>query len=84
MQISKVLTRNLVTIPSEVAKALDIHPGDYLKVEQEGNAIRMAPVMIEEKWLQEELEGLRAIHQAEKHKSQRIRSKSAIRALLES
>ena len=82
MQISKVLARNLVTIPNEIARALNIHPGDYVKIEREGNGIRLAPVMVEERWSEEEMSALREIHRNEKHQSHRVHSKSEIRKLL--
>jgi len=79
MQMSKVLSRNLITIPREMAKALNIHPGDYLKIERQGNALRLAPVLIEEQWSEEEMTALRETHRMEKHRSHRIHSKTEIR-----
>ena len=79
MHISKVLSRNLITIPREMAKALNIHRGDYLKIERQGNVLRLAPVLIEEQWTEGEMMTLREIHQREKHQSRRIHSKTDIR-----
>ena len=79
MHVARILNRNLVTIPKEIVRALQIRPGDYVKVEQEGNGVRLVPVVVEEKWSQDDLEALRKIHREEKSQAGRVASKEDIR-----
>ena len=55
--ISKISSKNQITIPKRIADALDLKKGDILEVEKKGNKIVMIPkeVIYKDKYPQEDL-----------------------------
>ena len=68
MTITKLKTKNQLTIPSAIVRRLGLHLNELFAVEIESNFIKLTPVKIEPKYTSDELKIIDAIVEREKGK----------------
>ena len=82
MILSKVLSKNQLTLPKEVVKALHIQKGALLKCQVENQKIILTPVIVEEPFTEEEFKKLEKLYKDPKNKGKTFHSAAeAIRYL---
>ena len=68
MTITKLKTKNQLTIPSVIIKRLRLKPNELFAVDVEANFIKLTPVKVEPKYTTEELKAIDKIVAQEKSK----------------
>ena len=76
MILSKVLSKNQITLPSEAVRKLHISKGDILKCEVHGKSISFIPVIVEEPYSEEELKKFDELYNRPTNKGKSYHSKS--------
>lgn len=73
MTITKLKTKNQLTIPSGIVKRMHLKADELFAVDIEDNYIKLTPVEIEPRYTAEELEAIDRIVESEKGKTKSIR-----------
>ena len=74
MTITKLKTKNQLTIPSAIIKRLRLKPNELFAVDVEGNFIKLTPVKVEPKYSAEELKAIDKIVAQEKSKGKVVKA----------
>ncbi len=73
MTITKLKAKNQLTIPQEIVKRLHLKPDELFAVDVKDNFIKLTPVEIEPRYIQEELSAIDNIVAKEKVKAKILR-----------
>ena len=73
MTLTKLKTKNQVTIPGFVVKMLHLHANELLAVDVQDNYIRLTPVEVEPKYTPQELAAMDRLVEQEKDKSKAVK-----------
>jgi len=73
MTITKLKTKNQLTIPSTVVKRLHLEPNELFTVDVELNYIKLTPVKVEPYYTVEELQAIDRVVAKEKIKTQAVK-----------
>ncbi|MFH0772615.1 MAG: hypothetical protein V1933_08360 [Candidatus Omnitrophota bacterium] len=73
MTITKLKTKNQLTIPNEIVKRMHLKANELFTVDIEDNYIKLTPVEVEPRYTTEELKAIDRIVEAEKVKAKAIR-----------
>ena len=74
MTITRLKTKNQLTIPSEIVKKLRLKVNELFAVELKENYIKLTPVDVEPRYTEEELDKIRHIVEKEKNRGVEITS----------
>lgn len=74
MTITKLKTKNQLTIPSEIVKRLRLKPNELFAVAIERNFIKLTPVEVEPRYSPEELKTIDKIIEQEKNKAKTVKA----------
>ena len=69
MTLTKLKTKNQVTIPVAMVKMLHLHVNEFLAVDVQDNYIRLTPVEVEPKYTSQDLEAMDRLIDREKGKA---------------
>lgn len=73
MTITRLKTKNQITIPKEIAKRLNLKVDELLSVEVENNYIKLIPVEVEPRYTEEEIKAIDHIVDKEKARTKLIK-----------
>ncbi len=73
VEITKLKSKNQLTVPVSVVKKLKLKPNELFQVEIEGNCIRLIPVDIEPRYNDNELYSIDSIVTKEKGRAKKLR-----------
>ena len=73
MTITKLKTKNQLTIPSAVVKRLHLKPNELFAVDVERNYIKLIPVKVEPRYTSEELKAIDRVVAKEKSKAKAVK-----------
>lgn len=73
MTITKLKTKNQLTIPSEIVRRMNLRANELFAVDIEGNYIKLTPVEVEPRYVTEELKAIDRIVEAEKGKAKAVK-----------
>lgn len=73
MTITKLKSKNQLTIPQEIVKRLHLRPDELFAVDVKDNFIKLTPVEIEPRYTQEELSAIDNIVAKEKAKAKTLK-----------
>ncbi len=73
MTITKLKTKNQLTIPSEIVRRMHLKTNELFAVDIEDNYIKLTPVEIEPRYTTDELKAVDRVVEAEKAKAKAIR-----------
>lgn len=73
MTITKLKTKNQLTIPSEIVRRMNLKANELFAVDIEDNYIKLTPVEIEPRYTMEELKAVDRIVEVEKAKAKAIK-----------
>ncbi len=74
MTLTKLKTKNQLTIPKRVLDKLNLGPSGLFSVEIQGNCIRLIPVEVEPRYTCEELDRIDHIVEEEKEKAKTVKA----------
>lgn len=74
MTITKLKSKNQITIPQEIVKRLHLKPGELLGIDVDENYIKLIPVDFEPRYSPEELDAIDRIVEKEKSKAKTLNS----------
>ena len=74
MIITKLKTKNQITLPKEVVKKLNLKPNELFTVDIEGNCIKLIPVELEPKYTPQDLNAIDKIVEKEKDKARTVKA----------
>ena len=78
MNMTRLKTKNQVTLPNEIVKKLHLKQDELFEVDIEKNYIRLIPVVVKPKYTQDELKTIDKIVEKEKKKAKKIKSPSGL------
>ena len=84
MTITKLKTKNQVTLPSHIVKGLRLKTDEVFSVEIEKNYIKLTPVALEPRYTASEIAGIDKIVQKEKKRGKSFSSGAGFGAYSES
>lgn len=73
MTITKLKTKNQLTIPSEIVRRMNLKANELFAVDIEDNYIKLTPVDVEPRYASEELKVIDRIVEAEKGKAKAVK-----------
>ncbi|OGL39439.1 MAG: hypothetical protein A3C43_06965 [Candidatus Schekmanbacteria bacterium RIFCSPHIGHO2_02_FULL_38_11] len=73
MTITKLKTKNQITLPKEIVKKLNLKPNELFSVAVDGNCIKLIPVELEPKYTPQELNSIDKIVEKEKGKARTVK-----------
>jgi bifunctional DNA-binding transcriptional regulator/antitoxin component of YhaV-PrlF toxin-antitoxin module len=74
MTITKLKSKNQLTIPSSIVKRLHLRPYELFYVDVEGNYIKLVPVEIKPRYTPEELAAIDRIAERGKNKARIVKA----------
>ena len=74
MTITKLKTKNQITLPKEIVKKLNLKPNELFSVAVDGNCIKLIPVELEPKYTPQELNAIDKIVEKEKNKAKTVKA----------
>ncbi len=73
MTITRLKTKNQLTIPNEIVRRLNLKENELFAVDIENNYIKLTPVEVEPRYTPEEIKAIDRIVEAEKGKAKAVK-----------
>lgn len=80
MTITRLKTKNQITLPQEIVKRLNLKEDELFRVDIEGNYLKLTPVEITPKYTARDLKVIDKIIKKEKRKAKLLKSGSELAA----
>ena len=84
MNITRLKTKNQVTLPTEIVDKLHLQQDELFEVDIEKNYIKLIPVILKPKYSKDDLKTIDKIVEKEKKKAKNIKSNSELSKYIKS
>ncbi|MCK5707815.1 MAG: AbrB/MazE/SpoVT family DNA-binding domain-containing protein [Candidatus Aureabacteria bacterium] len=84
MNITRLKTKNQVTLPKEIVDKLHLQQDELFEVDIEKNYIKLIPVILKPKYSKDDLKTIDKIVEKEKKKAKNIKSNSELSKYIKS